>query len=88
LDARVARSFKITERYQFQVLAEGFNLFNHSNFTGYNTTAFSTSATTLADPTVPVKLTARSTFGTPTQDSILPDGTGARRFQLGLKLNF
>jgi len=88
LDARVARSIKITERYQFQVLAEGFNLFNHSNFTGYNSTAFGTSTATLADPTVPVKLTSRSNFGTPSQDSILPDGTGARRFQLGVKLNF
>jgi hypothetical protein len=88
LDSRVARTFKITERYQFQVLAEAFNLFNHSNFTGYRSTAFNTSGTTLKDSTVPVKLTTRGDFGTPTQDSILPDGTGARRLQLGLKLNF
>lgn len=87
-DTRVARTFKMKERYQFQVLAEAFNLFNHSNYTGYNTTAFAAGGATLADSTVPVKLSARSNFGTPNQDSILPDGTGARRFQLGLKLNF
>lgn len=88
LDTRVARSFSVTERFKVQVLGEAFNLFNHSNFTGYNTTAFTGSSAATSSLATPVKLTATSDFGTPSQDSILPDGTGARRFQLGLKLNF
>jgi Carboxypeptidase regulatory-like domain/TonB dependent receptor len=88
LDTRVARSFRVTERFQFQVLAEAFNLFNHSNFTGYNTTAFAAGTATLLNSTTPIPLTARSNFGVPSQDGGQPDGTGARRLQLGLRLNF
>jgi hypothetical protein len=96
LDSRVARDFKVTERFRMQVLAEAFNLFNHSNFTGYNTTAFNVSrasAATQLNAAVPIVLTTPTdsfgpTFGRPTQDGGQPDGTGARRFQLGLKLNF
>jgi hypothetical protein len=73
---------------QVQVLAEAFNVFNHSNFTGYNTTAFTAPTATQPSSTTPIPLTARTNFGTPTQDGGQPDGTGARRFQLGLKLNF
>jgi hypothetical protein len=93
LDTRVARDFKLTERFRMQVLAEAFNLFNHSNFTGYNTTQFIAGGATLANSTTPIVLTTATnalgpTFGLPTQDGGQPDGTGARRFQVGLKLNF
>jgi outer membrane receptor protein involved in Fe transport len=88
LDTRVARDIRVTERLQVQVLAEAFNVFNHSNFTGYNTTAFTAPTTVQASSTAPIVLSARTNFGTPTQDGGQPDGTGARRFQLGLKLNF
>jgi len=76
-----------------QVLAEAFNLFNHSNFTGYNTTKFNAPIATLANSTTPIVLTTATnalgpTFGLPSQDGGQPDGTGARRFQVGLKLNF
>ncbi len=95
LDMRVARTFKVTERFGFQVLGEGFNVFNHTNFTGYRTTAFSASGATQTSPTAPIALstvlnniTGGPDFGTPNQDGGQPDGTGARRFQVGLKLNF
>ncbi|HLJ87198.1 MAG TPA: TonB-dependent receptor [Candidatus Angelobacter sp.] len=100
LDTRVTRTFKLTERFQMQVLGEAFNLFNHSNFTGFTTTEFNApSDKTLgtAAPTAPVKLTLATTtvngvnipqFGLPSQDGGQPDGTGARRFQLGLKFTF
>jgi hypothetical protein len=90
-DTRVARDFRVTERLKVQVLGEAFNLFNHSNFTGYNTTAFNVpkaSAATQASASVPIKLTSATGFAVPSQDGGQPDGTGARRFQLGVKLNF
>lgn len=39
LDLRYARVFPIRERLRPEFLAEAWNIFNHSNVTGYNTTA-------------------------------------------------
>lgn len=53
LDMRLSRRFRITERVSFDVLAEGFNLFNRANF-GVPNNTFGSGATPLA------------TFGQPT----------------------
>jgi hypothetical protein len=37
LDASVGRDFKITERFKLQYRCESFNVFNHPNFAGYDT---------------------------------------------------
>jgi hypothetical protein len=39
MDARYSRIFPISERIRPEFLVEAWNLFNHSNVTGYNTTA-------------------------------------------------
>ena len=39
LDARYSRFFPIGERFKPEFLVEAWNLFNHTNVTGYNTTA-------------------------------------------------
>jgi hypothetical protein len=41
IDFRVSRDFTIHEGTRFQILGEAFNLFNHTNVFGVNTTAFS-----------------------------------------------
>jgi len=50
VDLRLSKSFTFAEKYTFQVLGEGFNLFNHLNVTGVNTTGYSI-ATTGSVPT-------------------------------------
>ncbi|MGH9812966.1 MAG: TonB-dependent receptor domain-containing protein, partial [Candidatus Acidiferrales bacterium] len=40
-DFRISRSFRFGERYRIEGIVESFNLFNHTNFTSYDTTAFS-----------------------------------------------
>lgn len=45
-DLRFSKEFPITERYKFQFSADGFNIFNHVNVTGVNTT----SAYTITSP--------------------------------------
>jgi hypothetical protein len=40
IDARVSRDFAIREQYHFQLIGEAFNLLNHDNVLGVNTTAF------------------------------------------------
>jgi hypothetical protein len=41
IDARVSREFRIKERYRLSFLVEAFNLLNHTNVFGVNTTQYS-----------------------------------------------
>jgi len=100
LDLRVARDIRIKEQFSIELLAEGFNVFNRSNFNGYTTTLYnadfplipgtSTRYTNTNPPplTTPIPLTLNTNFGTPNNDGSQPDGTNARRFQLALRLKF
>ncbi len=64
LDMRVSRRFRLTERTNLELLAEGFNLFNHVNPTSVNTGMY----TIDSSPAVP-SMKFNSTFGIPTQAS-------------------
>jgi hypothetical protein len=89
IDLRVSRVFRLTERFSVQVLGEGFNIFNRSNFNGFNTTLYDAQPTTVATAvTTPVVLTQRTNFGLPNADGSQPDGTNARRFQLAFRFRF
>lgn len=89
LDLRLARDFKITERLTTQIVAEGFNVFNHANWTNYNTTAYIGTAPPASSLIgTPVVLSANSVFAQPNGDGSQPDGTNARRFQLALRFRF
>jgi hypothetical protein len=89
LDLRVSRDIRISERMHAEVLAEGFNLFNHSNYNGFNTTMYTASATTTATPlSQAILLTRSASFFTPNNDAAPPDGTNARRLQLAVRFRF
>ena len=89
LDLRVARLLRVKERLTIEAIAEGFNLFNRSNYTDFNTTIYDGTATAatarLSDPVV---LRVNPTFLLPVGDGGQPDGTNARRFQLALRFRF
>jgi len=71
------------------VAAEGFNVFNHSNYNGFNTTMYTATATTATTPLAsPIILTQSSSFFAPNSDTAPPDGTNARRLQLVLRFRF
>jgi len=101
LDLRVARDIKLGEKFVVELLGEAFNLFNRSNFNGFNSTFYdadfpfqpgsTTTRYTAANPpplTTPIPLTRRANFGAPSNDGSQPDGTNARRFQLALRFRF
>ena len=94
VDLRVSREFHFKERYAMEVLGEGFNLFNRSNFNQYNSTRYDAVSTAHSPPQPPdslsttVRLVERTNFGTPFGDGGPPDGTNARRFQLALRFRF
>jgi outer membrane receptor protein involved in Fe transport len=56
-DPRITRDIRLHERVSLQLIAEAFNAFNRTNFTGVNTTYYTLSGTTLVKST---------TFGRPT----------------------
>jgi len=91
LDLRLTRTFRIKENVSLELIAEGFNVFNRSNFNGFNTTIYTVTAPpagTVQDVSVPIKFATNPTFGTPNNDGSQPDGTNARRFQIAAKMRF
>ena len=88
VDFRVAREFRLRERYGVQALWEAFNLFNHTNFTSVSTTASN--------------FTARGNGAcaghtndclTPQSNFLVPNGSGntlygARQMQVSLRFNW
>jgi hypothetical protein len=89
LDLRISRDVRLTERLVAQVVVEGFNLSNTSNFNGFNTTIYDATATTATTPlATPVVLRANTSYLVPNNDGSQPDGTNARRFQVALRFRF
>jgi Carboxypeptidase regulatory-like domain len=85
IDIRVEKDFKITERTSFQLLMESFNLANHQNVTGLNTSAYTLSASTTAAATG--TLTYLPSFGT-VANTNNNFAAGPRTIQLGGRLFF
>jgi hypothetical protein len=72
-----------------EILGEGFNILNHANYNGYNSTAFNSVATTASSPlSAPIALIPNSNFRTANNDGSQPDGTNARRMQVSLRFKF
>lgn len=83
-DLRVTKAFKIAERHRFEVLAEAFNLFNITNFRGFNRNnyfGFDTTLGTVASPNL--------TFNHPTNTAGGFFGSGGpRAFQFAARYSF
>jgi hypothetical protein len=79
VDARLSRDLPFSERVKASLMFEGFNVFNTQYNTGVNTQAFSASGGIL-------KPTAGLDVGNQSQG--FPDGTNARRLQVGLRVVF
>jgi len=89
LDLRVARDIRVKENLTLELIGEGFNIFNRSNFNGFNNTLYDALATTVTTPlATPILLVERTNFGVENNNGSQPDGTNARRFQLALRFRF
>lgn len=90
VDLRLSRTFNITEKVQVELLGEAFNLFNRSNFNGFNTTLYNTVTPSPNPPAAntPIQFIQNTSFGLPNNDGSQPDGTNARRFQLAARFRF
>jgi hypothetical protein len=89
LDLRVARDLPITESLRVELLLEAFNVFNRSNYNGFNTTMLTAAATTTATPlSQPIVLSPAAGYLQHNNDASPPDGTNARRLQLAIRFRF
>ncbi len=79
-DARLTKTFPFTERMKAMFTFDAFNVFNHPYWTSVNTRAYIYSLIS-GVPT----LTYQPAVGTPTASQGFPDGTNARRLQIGLR---
>jgi hypothetical protein len=76
-DVRLTKTFTFKERYKFSVLAEGFNIFNYANRSGYSFAI---------DQVTPTQTFA---FGQATNRASQVFGSGGpRAFQLGGRFQF
>lgn len=83
LDLRLTKAFPITERFKALFTFDAFNVFNHRYLTGVNSRTYIESV----GGGVPV-LNPDPTSGAGTASQGFPDGTNARRLQLGLRFNW
>jgi len=81
-DMRLSRRFNLgRETRNLEFIAEGFNLFNHTNFRSINNTVGNIVVEQLPKPLVGVR-------GIPTDPLAFTSAFDARQFQFGLKLNY
>ena len=93
-DLRITRDFAIKEKYHFQILGEAFNLFNHTNISSVNGTAFnftpvgSGACTTALAGSTNGCLVPNAAFLAPTSSSSTNGLYGARQLQVSAKITF
>jgi hypothetical protein len=80
-DLRLSRRFTLTERWNLEFIAEGFNLLNRTNFRTVNNVAGNITVNQL-----PADLTGRR--GEPSRPFSFTSAQDPRQFQFGLKLFF
>jgi hypothetical protein len=80
IDARITKVFPIKERYKVMFTFDAFNVFNHRYYTSVSNRAY-TYALVNNVPT----LAAASGYGVGSASQGFPDGTNARRLQIGAR---
>ena len=80
VDARIAKQFAITERFRAMFTFDAFNIGNNTYFTSVSSRAYTYS--TVGGPS----LVPAAGYGAGTATQGFPDGTNARRLQLGVRL--
>ena len=82
VDVRLSKHFVWGDRYDLELLGEGFNLLNHQNVTSVNTTGYSVGGTVAAP-----LLTYQTNFGTVNNANSIIAYT-PRQVQLGIRIHF
>jgi hypothetical protein len=92
VDVRLAKQFRITERYNVELRGEAFNILNRTQVLAVSTNAFNYAAPATTSPTCP-SATHANTCMVPVATFQQPSTTsanlmGARQLQAGVRFNF
>ena len=85
IDARLTKYIPIKERVKAAFTFDAFNVLNHRYFTSVNTRAFVATNGPTAGTGI---LTSQTALGQGTASQGFPDGTNARRLQIGVRFNW
>ena len=88
VDLRLSKRVSVKERVKLEFLGEAFNLANHQNVTGVNTTAYTVGSTTATKTNTLTYTTAVPTFGATTFTNTSGFSFAPRQIQLGVRAQF
>ncbi len=88
VDLRLSKRFNVAERVKLELLGEAFNVANHQNVTGVNTTAYTVGATAATRANTLTYTTAVPTFGATTFTNTSGFSYSPRQIQLGVRAQF
>jgi outer membrane receptor protein involved in Fe transport len=83
IDLRLSKEFPLTERFKAMFSFDAFNVFNHTYFTSVSTQEYRYSLVNNVPTLSPI-----TGFGQGSATQGFPDGTNARRLQLGVRLSW
>jgi hypothetical protein len=87
-DLRLSKRFSVHERVKLEFLGEAFNVANHQNVTGVNTTAYTVGSVAASKTNTLTYTTAVPTFGATTFTNTSGFSFAPRQIQLGVRAQF
>jgi outer membrane receptor protein involved in Fe transport len=87
-DLRLSKRFSVKERVKLEFLGEAFNVANHQNVTGVNTTAYTVGSVSATKTNTLTYTTAVPTFGATTFTNTSGFSYAPRQIQLGVRAQF
>jgi outer membrane receptor protein involved in Fe transport len=88
VDLRLSKRFSVKERVKLEFLGEAFNVANHQNVTGVNTTAYTVGSVSATKTNTLTYTTAVPTFGATTFTNTSGFSFAPRQIQLGVRAQF
>jgi hypothetical protein len=88
VDLRLSKRFRVADRVNLEFLGEAFNVANHQNVTGVNTTAYTVGSVSATKTNTLTYTTAVPTFGATTFTNTSGFSFAPRQIQLGVRAQF
>lgn len=88
VDLRLSKRFNVADRVKLEFLGEAFNIANHQNVTGVNTTAYTVASTAATKTNTLTYTTQVPSFGGTTFTNTSGFADAPRQIQLGVRAQF
>jgi hypothetical protein len=88
VDLRLSKRFSVADRVKLEFLGEAFNIANHQNITGVNSTAFTVGSVAASKTNTLTYTTSVPTFGGTTFTNTSGFSFAPRQIQLGVRAQF